>query len=72
MQERERLTTTFGILLAGLIRAEEEATESERNPARTSESGVYPLGQALAEALVDEAIEHVAQVEGSAGSVGSP
>lgn len=41
MNERERLTTTFGILLAGLIRAEEEATESERNPGRnTGESGV--------------------------------
>lgn len=60
MHERERLTTTFGILLAGLIRAEEEATESERNPSNTSQSGVYPLGQALAEAaMVDEAIEHI-------------
>ena len=60
MHERERLTTTFGILLAGLIRAEEEATESERNPRSTSESGIYPLGHAIEEALVDEAIEHVA------------
>jgi hypothetical protein len=60
MTERERLATTFGILLAGLIRAEEEATESERNPVTTSESGVYPLGQAAAEVLIDEAIDHVA------------
>jgi hypothetical protein len=61
MDERERLTTTFGILLAGLIRAEEEATESERQPATTGESGVYPLGEALSQALEDA--EHAALPE---------
>jgi len=45
MTERERLTTTLGILLAGLIEAEEAEAASERRPRLRFESGVYPLGE---------------------------
>ena len=47
MKERERLCTTLGILLAGLIEAEaeEEAAESERQPRVRNASGVYRVGE---------------------------
>jgi len=45
MTERERLTTTLGILLAGLIQAEESEAASERRPRLRFESGVSPLGE---------------------------
>ena len=45
MKERERLCTTLGILLAGLIEAEEEAAESERRPRVRNSSGVYRVGE---------------------------
>jgi hypothetical protein len=46
MTERERLTSTLGILLAGLLRAEEDEAESQRRPRIRSESGVYRVGEA--------------------------
>jgi len=45
MTERERLSTTLGILLAGLLEAEREAAESERRPQLRHCSGVYRVGQ---------------------------
>ncbi len=45
MNERERLTTTLGILLAGLFEAEDEAAESERRPRPRHASGVYRVGE---------------------------
>lgn len=44
MTERERLSTTLGILLAGLLEAEREAAESERRPKVRASSGVYRVG----------------------------
>jgi hypothetical protein len=45
MKERERLCTTLGILLAGLIEVEDEAAESERRPRVRHSSGVYRVGE---------------------------
>ena len=45
MTERERLSTTLGILLAGLLEAEREAAESERRPKVRASSGVYRVGE---------------------------
>ncbi|GMV13931.1 MAG: hypothetical protein HS104_40370 [Polyangiaceae bacterium] len=45
MTERERLSTTLGILLAGLLQAEEEEAESQRRPRIRSESGVFRVGE---------------------------
>ena len=45
MNERERLSTTLGILLAGLLQAEEEEAESQRRPRVRCESGVYRVGE---------------------------
>ncbi|MCC6897585.1 MAG: hypothetical protein IT377_01345 [Polyangiaceae bacterium] len=45
MTERERLSTTLGILLAGLLQAEEAEAESERRPRVRCESGVYRVGE---------------------------
>jgi len=50
MTERERLGTTLGILLAGLLQAEEAEAASERRPRLRFASGVYPLGEAVAPA----------------------
>jgi len=49
MSDREKLATTLGILIAGMLEAEEAAAESERRPGRTPHkaSGVYPIGDAL-------------------------
>lgn len=45
MTERERLSTTLGILLAGLLQAEEEEAASQRRPHVRMESGVYRVGE---------------------------
>lgn len=45
MTERERLSTTLGILLAGLLQAEEDEAASERRPSVRCESGVYRVGE---------------------------
>jgi len=49
MSDREKLATTLGILMAGLLEAEEAAAESQRRPGRSlnKESGVYAIGDAL-------------------------
>jgi hypothetical protein len=61
MKQRERLCTTLGILLAGLIEAEQEAAESERRPRVRNSSGVYRVGEdGLGPTLpVDPAVEPV-------------
>jgi hypothetical protein len=45
MTEREQLSNTLGILLAGLIQAEEAEAESERRPRVRVESGVFRVGE---------------------------
>ncbi|MBK7583522.1 MAG: hypothetical protein IPI67_25435 [Myxococcales bacterium] len=45
MNERERLSTTLGILLAGLLQAEDEEVDSQRRPRLRSESGVFRVGE---------------------------
>lgn len=45
MTERERLSNTLGILLAGLLQAEQDEVDSQRRPRVRCESGVYRVGE---------------------------
>lgn len=54
MTQRERLATTLGILLAGLLQAEESEAASERRPRLRLESGVYRLDDPALPAEDDE------------------
>jgi hypothetical protein len=53
MTERERLSTTLGILLAGLLEAERETAESERRPKVRASSGEYRWDEATFTWLAD-------------------
>lgn len=45
MTDRERLSTTLGILLAGMLQAEDDEVDSERRPKIRVDSGVFRLGE---------------------------